>query len=153
MDARTVVTADNTSDSGGEGLNTRTTAAKQHSSLAASVRHALKGAGILAGLATVMTAGTATAQVTPQVEEVRVTGSRIQRADGFEAPTPVSVLGEDMLREMSTTTISQSVIQMPQFSGSLTSSNLSSNVGTGTAGANLLNLRNLNANRTLVLFD
>ncbi len=89
----------------------------------------------------------------PQVEEVTVTGSRISRTDGFEAPTPVSVLGEDTLKQMATTTISQSVIQMPQFSGSLTSSNLSSNVGTGTAGANLLNLRNLNANRTLVLFD
>jgi len=101
----------------------------------------------------VFATGVATAQDAPQVEEVTVTGSRISRTDGFEAPTPVSVLGEDTLKAMATTTISQSVIQMPQFSGSLTSSNLSSNVGTGTAGANLLNLRNLNANRTLVLFD
>lgn len=108
----------------------------------------------MAGLATVFAAGSATAQeALPQLEEVMVTGSRIQRADGFEAPTPVTVMGADMLKEMASTTISQSVIQMPQFSGSLTSSNLSSNVGTGTAGANLLNLRSLNANRTLVLFD
>lgn len=135
-------------------LNIRTTAAGQQSTVAASVQRVLRGAGVLAGLATVFAAGSATAQeAAPQVEEVMVTGSRIQRADGFEAPTPVSVMGEDMLKEMASTTISQSVIQMPQFSGSLTSSNLSSNVGTGTAGANLLNLRNLNANRTLVLFD
>jgi outer membrane receptor protein involved in Fe transport len=134
-------------------LNTRMTAAGRQSHVAVSVRRALKGAGFLVGWATVFTAGSATAQEAPQLEEVMVTGSRIQRTDGFEAPTPVSVMGEDMLKEMASTTISQSVIQMPQFSGSLTSSNLSSNVGTGTAGANLLNLRSLNANRTLVLFD
>src|SRR4051812_49315512 len=98
-------------------LNTRMTAAGQRSGIAASVRRALKGAGYLAGLATVFVAGSATAQEGgPSVEEVMVTGSRIQRTDGFEAPTPVSVMGEDMLKEMASTTISQSVIQMPQFS-------------------------------------
>ncbi|HEY4366161.1 MAG TPA: TonB-dependent receptor [Steroidobacteraceae bacterium] len=118
------------------------------------MRRALTGAKFLAGLATVFAAGSALAQeAAPKLEEITVTGSRIARTDGFEAPTPVSVMGEDTLKQMASTTISQSVIQMPQFSGSLTSSNLSSNVGTGTAGANLLNLRNLNANRTLVLFD
>lgn len=135
-------------------LNTRKTAAGQHSDVAVSVRRALKSAGFLVGVATVFAAGSVTAQeVAPPVEEITVTGSRIARTDGMEAPTPVSVIGEDTLKAMASTTISQSVIQMPQFSGSLTSSNLSSNVGTGTAGANLLNLRNLNANRTLVLFD
>jgi iron complex outermembrane receptor protein len=135
-------------------LNTRKTAARRQSHVAVSVRRALRGSGFLIGLATVFATGSATAQdAASSVEEVTVTGSRISRTDGFEAPTPVSVLGEDTLKAMATTTISQSVIQMPQFSGSLTSSNLSSNVGTGTAGANLLNLRNLNANRTLVLFD
>ncbi|HEY6645390.1 TonB-dependent receptor plug domain-containing protein, partial [Povalibacter sp.] len=135
-------------------MNTRTMAAGQRSEVAISVRRALRGVGFLAGLATVFAVGSVTAQeAAPQLEEVMVTGSRIQRTDGFEAPTPVTVMGEDMLKDMASTTISQSVIQMPQFSGSLTSSNLSSNVGTGTAGANLLNLRNLNANRTLVLFD
>ena len=137
----------------GWGMNTRMTAAGQRSDVAVSVRRALRGAGCLAGLATVFASGLVTAQEDPKLEEVMVTGSRISRTDGFEAPTPVSVIGEDTLKAMASTTISQSVIQMPQFSGSLTSSNLSSNVGTGTAGANLLNLRNLNANRTLVLFD
>lgn len=87
------------------------------------------------------------------IQEVTVTGSRIQRTDGFEAPTPVAVMSSDILKEMSTKTIAQSLTRMPQFSSNLSSSSLSSNVGTGTAGENLVNLRGLGANRTLVLFD
>ncbi|HWK74311.1 MAG TPA: hypothetical protein VNQ81_08570, partial [Povalibacter sp.] len=40
--------------------------------------------------------GQATQRTT--VEQVVVTGSRIGRADGFEAPTPVTVLGDAELR-------------------------------------------------------
>jgi iron complex outermembrane recepter protein len=87
------------------------------------------------------------------LQEVTVTGSRIQRTDGFEAPTPVAVMDSDILKQMATTTIAASLTRMPQFSSNLSSSNLSSNVGTGTAGSNLVNLRGLGANRTLVLFD
>jgi iron complex outermembrane receptor protein len=87
------------------------------------------------------------------IQEVTITGSRIQRTDGFSAPTPVAVMDSDILKQMSTTTIAESLTRMPQFSSNLSSSNLSSNVGTGTAGANLVDLRGLGANRTLVLFD
>lgn len=87
------------------------------------------------------------------LQEVTVTGSRIARTDGFQAPTPVAVMDSDILKQMATTTIAQSLTRMPQFSSNLSSSSLSSNVGTGTAGANLVNLRGLGANRTLVLFD
>lgn len=95
----------------------------------------------------------ANADVGGTIQEVTVTGSRIQRTDGFEAPTPVAVLSADVLNEMATNTIAESITRMPQFSGNLSSSNLSSNVGTGTAGENLVDLRGLGANRTLVLFD
>ena len=87
------------------------------------------------------------------ISEVTVSGSRIRRTDGFEAPTPVAVMDSSILQEMATSTIAESLTRMPQFSSNLSSSNLSSNVGTGTAGENLVNLRGLGANRTLVLLD
>jgi hypothetical protein len=77
--------ADNKIRFRGMALNTRMTAAGQRSDVAVSLRRALKGAGFLAGLATV--------QDDLKLEEVTVTGSRIARTDGFEAPTPVSVIG------------------------------------------------------------
>ena len=95
----------------------------------------------------------ATADTGNTISEVTVTGSRIQRTDGFEAPTPVAVMDSSILQQMSTSTIAESLTRMPQFSSNLSSSSLSSNVGTGTAGENLVNLRGLGANRTLVLFD
>ena len=87
------------------------------------------------------------------LEAITVTGSRIARADGYEAPTPVSVLGADDLNKMATTTIADSVNRLPAFTNSQTPRNRSSNISSGTAGTNLLNLRGLGANRTLVLQD
>lgn len=87
------------------------------------------------------------------LEAITVTGSRIARADGYEAPTPVSVLGVEDLNKMATTTIADSVNRLPAFAGSQTPRNRSSNISSGTAGTNLLNLRGLGANRTLVLQD
>ena len=94
-----------------------------------------------------------TAETGSTISEVTVSGSRIRRTDGFEAPTPVAVMDSSILQEMATSTIAESLTRMPQFSSNLSSSNLSSNVGTGTAGENLVNLRGLGANRTLVLLD
>jgi outer membrane receptor protein involved in Fe transport len=87
------------------------------------------------------------------LEAITVTGSRIARADGYEAPTPVSVLGAEELNKMATTTIADSVNRLPAFAGSQTPRNRSSNISSGTAGTNILNLRGLGANRTLVLQD
>lgn len=87
------------------------------------------------------------------LEAITVTGSRIARADGYEAPTPVSVLGADELNKMATVTIADSVNRLPAFTNSQTPRNRSSNISSGTAGTNILNLRGLGANRTLVLQD
>ncbi|MDY6946790.1 MAG: TonB-dependent receptor [Pseudomonadota bacterium] len=87
------------------------------------------------------------------LEAITVTGSRIARVDGYEAPTPVSVLGAEDLNKMATTTIADSVNRLPAFAGSQTPRNRSSNISSGTAGTNILNLRGLGANRTLVLQD
>src|SRR5690606_35921410 len=81
-----------------------------------------------------------------------VTGSRIVR-DGYEAPTPVSVLGMEQLSEMATTNLADSVNRLPALAGSVSSHNMSGNVSSGTAGVNNLDLRGLGANRTLILLD
>jgi len=133
-------------------------------SLSMAVSRALGSASVtLLALTASLAANTAFAQeaTAPQEEqaasgetlgEVTVTGTRIVR-DGYEAPTPVSVLGADQLAAMGTTTIADSVNRLPAFAGSVSPRSISSNIGTGTAGVNALNLRGLGANRTLVLLD
>src|SRR5437868_2960251 len=61
-------------------------------------------------------------QTTPRgpVEQIVVTGSRIGRADGFEAPTPVTVLGETELRSFASSNIADSINSLPVFAGSMT---------------------------------
>jgi iron complex outermembrane receptor protein len=99
-------------------------------------------------------AGTDTsAASTAKLEEVTVTGSRIARSDGFETPTPVSVLSAEDLNQTALPNVGDAVNRLPEFAGSVTSSNLSTNVSSGTAGVNNLSLRGLGADRTLVLLD
>jgi len=140
--------------------NHRTSARGKQSSVALAVRRALGCASVTLALTASLAAGTAGAQeqqANPQgtgvLQEVTVTGTRIQREDGYEAPTPVSVLGTEQLNQMATTTIADAVNRLPAFAGSVSPRTISSNVGTGTAGVNALNLRGLGANRTLVLLD
>jgi outer membrane receptor protein involved in Fe transport len=85
-------------------------------------------------------------------EEIVVTGTRVIR-DGYEAPTPVSVLGTDELNAMAVTNIADAVNRLPSFGSGLTSRNTSGSVSGGIGGLNLLNLRSLGATRTLVLLD
>ncbi len=99
-------------------------------------------------------AQTAPAQSTqaPNVEEIVVTGSRIVR-DGYEAPTPVSVLGTEDLKAMNDANIADSVNKLPAFSGSQTQRTGAVNLSSGAAGVNLLNLRGMGSQRVLVLLD
>ena len=73
--------------------------------------------------------------------------------DGYEAPTPVSVLGAEELNAMAVTNIADAVNRLPTFGAGLTSRNTSGSVSGGIGGLNLLNLRSLGATRTLVLLD
>lgn len=141
-------------------MTNHTTAVRAGScgAVAAAVRRALGSATFLA--ITSLAAGTALAQEQQParqggevLQEVTVTGSRIARTDGYEAPTPVSVLGAEQLNAMATTTIADSVNRLPTFANSQTTRNMSSNISSGTAGVNVLNLRGLGGNRTLVLQD
>jgi outer membrane receptor protein involved in Fe transport len=98
------------------------------------------------------TAQAETAQA-PKVEEIVVTGSRIVR-NGYEAPTPVSVLSADDLNLGGEGNITDTIVKMPVFSGSaLPRGKATSSDVTGTAGFSVLNLRSIGTNRTLVLFD
>ena len=110
---------------------------------------------ILAGVAAtaaLLSAGPAVAQQgAGEIEEIVVTGSLISRS-GYETPTPVSALDEEAFRQMPVTQIGEAVERLPVFQGSQNSRNNVS-VSDGTSGTNLLDLRGLGANRTLVLLD
>ncbi|TXC64019.1 TonB-dependent receptor [Sphingosinicella ginsenosidimutans] len=84
--------------------------------------------------------------------DIVVTGSRIVR-NGYDAPTPVSVVTQDEIQQAAPTTIADYVNQLPALGGSQTPRSSASTIGGGLAGANLLNLRNLGPNRTLVLLN
>lgn len=86
-----------------------------------------------------------------RIEEVVVTGSLITRS-GYEAPTPVSALDEEAFDQMPVTQIGELVERLPAFQGSQNARNNVS-VSDGTSGTNLLDLRGLGANRTLILLD
>ncbi|HEY4369559.1 MAG TPA: TonB-dependent receptor [Steroidobacteraceae bacterium] len=90
----------------------------------------------------------------PVVEEVVVTGSLLTSENGFQAPTPVSVLNEAALKSAAPDNLADALNQLPQFHGS-TRSNQGGGGGAsgGTNGQNLLNLRGLGPERNLVLLD
>ncbi|HEY0958755.1 MAG TPA: TonB-dependent receptor [Novosphingobium sp.] len=81
-----------------------------------------------------------------------VTGSRVKR-DGFQAPTPLTMLGVEQIALTAPANVADVVNQLPALSTGLNPR--AGNVGTslGVGGLNILNLRNLGATRTLVLVD
>lgn len=141
-------------------VKNRTELARQkQSTVATAVHHALRSPGTaLMLVAATLVSGVAMGQAQPAASqsdtlaEVTVTGTRIVR-DGYESPTPVSVLGAEQLQAMAVTNIADAVNRLPALAGSLTPRNNSSSVSGGNAGINLLNLRALGATRTLVLLD
>jgi len=89
-------------------------------------------------------------QAQPGVEEVLVTGSRIQRT-GMVTPTPVTAVDAQDLRAMAPGNLVDSMNQLPQFFNN-DSPQTQFNFA-GSAGASNLNVRGIGANRTLVLLD
>jgi outer membrane receptor protein involved in Fe transport len=86
-------------------------------------------------------------------EDIVVTGTRIVR-DGFQAPTPLTVLTRDDIENTSpTNNIADFVNQLPQLAGSTKPANSRLNISNGSAGINALNMRNLGENRVLILID
>jgi outer membrane receptor protein involved in Fe transport len=116
-----------------------------------------KIAGWLVGASAIALATAASAQNaqpapdSTAVEEVVVTGSRIV-ANGYEAPTPVTVMSATELLEKAPESIPAGLSKLPQFVGTAGSNVTSSQAGTPSAG-NYLNLRRLGAIETLLLLD
>lgn len=86
--------------------------------------------------------------------EIVVTGSRLRRTTDYATASPTVSLGSQLLQQSGTTNLTDFLTGLPALVGSSTSrDNSGDRAGIGTTGLNLLNLRNLGVNRTLVLVD
>ena len=83
--------------------------------------------------------------------EVVVTGSRIV-ANGYQAPTPVTVVSTEELLKKAPESLAAGLARMPQFVGTAGSNVTSAQAGTPSAG-NYLNLRRLGSIETLLLVN
>ncbi|WP_302480165.1 TonB-dependent receptor plug domain-containing protein [Sphingomonas bacterium] len=83
-------------------------------------------------------------------DAIVVTGTRIVR-DGYQSPTPTTVLGVEELQRKAPINIADQVNQLPSLAGS--SRNNTNSISGGGIGVNSLNLRNLGVTRTLILLD
>ncbi len=95
------------------------------------------------------------AQAQPQaaaVDEIVVTGTRVVR-DGYQAPTPLTVVGIEELLQSPAENLADFVNDLPSVSNSTSPQGSSTSASSGTAGVNSINLRALGSNRTLVLVD
>lgn len=84
--------------------------------------------------------------------EVVVTGSRIART-GYSAPQPLTVTSAAEINTTASSNVAQYLNTLPVFAGSISAQSGQTGVGIGLSGANVLNLRNLGTQRTLVLLD
>ncbi|WP_164913401.1 TonB-dependent receptor [Sphingomonas sp. UV9] len=82
--------------------------------------------------------------------EIIVTGSRIER-NGFDQPTPTTVIGATELREGARTNVQQVLNDLPQFRPTVVPQNSNGNVS--NSGAAPADLRGLGPLRTLTLLN
>jgi iron complex outermembrane recepter protein len=87
-----------------------------------------------------------------KLESVVVTGSRIARG-GFEAPTPVSVVGQERIEQRASTNIGDLLNEIPAFRPTSTPASTGLGAAAGYVGGRILDLRGMGAVRTLVLVD
>jgi outer membrane receptor protein involved in Fe transport len=88
------------------------------------------------------------------VEEVIVTGSRIQRRDD-ESNSPIVTISDDLLKQSSSAAIETNLVKLPQFHAVQTPAQGGDiqATATNTPGAATISLRGIGANRSLVLVD
>jgi outer membrane receptor protein involved in Fe transport len=93
-------------------------------------------------------------QIVAELDEIQVTASRIRR-DGFEAPTPTTIVGMEQIEARAAVRVSQVLFDLPALRPTATAVPFSA-----SAGGSYANLRSLNpgaptqtATRTLVLVD
>lgn len=88
------------------------------------------------------------------IQELVVTGSRIARSEGFEAPTPLTVIDSDaLLKQSANSSVRESLAQMPVFSGGYNATIGGGSPSANVAGLSTVELRYLGLVRTLVLLD
>ncbi len=92
------------------------------------------------------------AQGPAAVDEIVVTGTRVVR-DGYEAPTPVSVIGMEQLDNAATSNLADSINQLPVLVNSASPQSSAANTTSGQSAINGLSLRGLGISRTLVLLN
>ncbi|GGI84556.1 TonB-dependent receptor domain-containing protein [Shewanella gelidii] len=120
---------------------------QNNSKLASSIKLALVGGAV----ASAMTMPAAIAEEAKQeVERIQVTGSRIIR-EGSIAPTPVTVITGDELLSTGVANIGEALNQLPALGSTYSLANSGRFIG--TAGLNILDLRNMGTARTLVLVN
>ena len=91
--------------------------------------------------------------VEPGLEEIQVTGTRIRTVDGMTAPTPVTAITTNELKDFNPgTTVAAQLDSLPQFFDTPNAQRGGNAIST-TAGGSYLNLRGMGLNRTLVLLD
>ncbi|MEO8062538.1 MAG: TonB-dependent receptor [Pseudomonadota bacterium] len=110
---------------------------------------------LLCGLTAAATSSIVSAQqATPtedkNLDEVVVTGSRIARPN-LESPVPVTTVSADELYETGSTSVGDLLNDLPSLRSTFSQSNSSRFLG--TTGLNLLDLRGLGTQRTLVLVN
>jgi iron complex outermembrane receptor protein len=88
------------------------------------------------------------------VENVTVSASRIN-IQGYEAPTPVTVIGAETLQRDAKVDLGDAIRELPAVgqSDSPTNGSHAGNASQGDAGIDTIDLRSLGVVRTLVLFD
>src|SRR5689334_20986953 len=87
-----------------------------------------------------------------ETENVTVSASRIIR-DGFQAPTPTTVLGADDIAAQAQPNIYAAINQLPSLMGSQGTPNNTGGTGGGNNGISSFAMRGLGSTRTLTLFD
>ena len=107
-------------------------------------------------IAAILASATAVAyaQDNKSTESVTVSASRIQ-VEGYEAATPVTVIGAAQLERDAKVDIGDSIRELPSvgISDAPGNGSHSGNASQGDAGLSTINLRGLGVVRTLVLFD
>ena len=103
--------------------------------------------------ASLPTSGTPVSAEPTQAEgaDIIVTGSRLGRT-GYDAPTPVNVVGAQRVQSLAITNVGDALNQIPSFRP-ISSPAANSFRVSGNIGARTLDLRGLGATRTLTLVD
>lgn len=113
--------------------------------LSRAITGAIAAAAVTSSFSTISIAQGAQAQV----EEIVVTGSRIQRATDANSATPISVFDAAALDRSGQTTLEDFLQDIP----SMTGGQLGSSVNNASAGLATVSLRGLGSSRTLILMN